>query len=82
MEIYTNELGHIIKMAITAIYGKNPSKMFIFRISGPFSQQGQTKENASSVSIFLCGMTMQSTFTALNTKYQGHLVTLQKYHLG
>ena len=30
-------LGHMTKMAATPIYGKNPSKIFIFRTDGPIS---------------------------------------------
>ena len=40
----------------------------------------QTKKNANYVSIFLCDIEMQLTSTALNSRHQGHLVTLPKYH--
>ena len=44
--------------------------------------QGLTWENASSVAIVHCNLEMQSTSTALNSRSQGHLVTLPKGHLG
>ena len=34
------------------------------------------------VSVSLCNMKMQLTLTALNTRGEGHLVTLPKGHLG
>ena len=34
MNIYTNELGHMINMAAMPIYGKNLKKIFFSRTSG------------------------------------------------
>ena len=31
MKIHEHDAGHMTKMAITAIYGKNPSKIFFSR---------------------------------------------------
>ena len=35
MKIYLHDAGHMTKMAAMAIYGKNPSKIFFSRTSGP-----------------------------------------------
>ena len=37
-KVYINGPGHMTKMAATPIYGKNPSKIFFSRTSGPFSR--------------------------------------------
>ena len=37
MKIYLHETGFMTKMAATPIYGKNPSKIFFSRTSGPIS---------------------------------------------
>ena len=34
-KVYINGPGHMTKMAATPIYGKNPSKIFFSRTSGP-----------------------------------------------
>ena len=34
-KVYINGPGHMTKMAAMPIYGKNPSKIFFFRTSGP-----------------------------------------------
>ena len=34
-KVYINGPGHMIKMAATPIYGKNPSKIFFSRTIGP-----------------------------------------------
>ena len=37
MNINEHDAGHIIKLAVMPIYGKNLSKIFIFAIDGPIS---------------------------------------------
>ena len=37
MKIYKYDAGHMTKMAAMSIYGKNPSKIFFSRTSGPIS---------------------------------------------
>ena len=39
MEIYTNGIGHITKMAAMLLYGKNPSKIFFSRTSGSIAMK-------------------------------------------
>ena len=36
-KVCSRGLGHLTKMAATPIYGKNPSKIFFFRIKGPMT---------------------------------------------
>ena len=35
MKIYWHDAGHMTKMAVTPIYGKNPSKIFLSETCGP-----------------------------------------------
>ena len=37
--MYLNNLVHMTKMAAMPIYGKNPSKIFIFETGGPISKK-------------------------------------------
>ena len=37
MKINEHDAGHMTKMAATAIYGKNPSKIFFSGTDGPIS---------------------------------------------
>ena len=37
MKICWHDAGHMTKMAYTAIYGKNPSKIFLSGTGGPIS---------------------------------------------
>ena len=37
MKIIEHDAGHITKMAATPIYGKNPSKIFLWGTGGPIS---------------------------------------------
>ena len=37
--MYINNLGHMTKMAVMPIYGKNPSKIFFSGTGGPISKK-------------------------------------------
>ena len=37
MKIYWHDAGHMTKMAAKPIYGKNPSKIFLYGTSEPIS---------------------------------------------
>ena len=39
IDVYINNLGHMAKMAVMPIYGKNPSKTFFSGTGGPISKK-------------------------------------------